>query len=347
MSAFPAPSVAEERADALRKLHAEGVPATPWRQNGLLLRLVFSVLTIVALSALFGFLAVFSLPKFWFTAAAALGTAEWLIRKQHFFKTGVESTLFICGMFALIGTLPSSGKVEAILVFALAAALSGWRLRDAFFGVCAAVLVIVYVAAKWDSVSLTMITSALCAIAAAVALRRAWQRPSTNALFAGLVLAMPVTGYLATIAMRIFHTYSSNTTVSMILTAMSIVLLGMGYRWRDRVLLVSGTMSIILAAVELQDRVDIAMEAKLIVGGLLFIAVAASFSRALRGAVHGFVISPVRTSPYDEAMQIGGILHVAPHATPAAAHDAGGPHLGDSAGPTDKSFGGAGAGSDY
>jgi hypothetical protein len=347
MSWFPAPSVAEERTEALRHLHAAGVPATPWRHNGLLLRVVFSVLTIVALAALFGFLAVFSLPKFWFTAAAALGTAEWLIRKQNFFKTGVESTLWICGMFALIGTLPSSGKVEAILVFALAAALSGWRLRDAFFGVCAAILVIAYVAAKWDSVPLTMMAAALCAIVAAAALRRMWQRPSTNALYAGLVLAMPVTGYVATIARRVFHTFVSSMTVAVILAATSIALLAMGYLWRDRVLLVSGTISIILAAVELQDRLGIAMEAKLIVGGLAFIAVAASFSRALRGAVHGFVIKPVRTSPYDEAMQIGGILHVATRAAPAAAHDAGGPQLADSASATDKSFGGAGAGGEF
>ncbi|MEA2164531.1 MAG: hypothetical protein QOK37_2658 [Thermoanaerobaculia bacterium] len=346
MSWFPAPSVAEERTDALRRLHEKGVTATPWRSNGLLLRLVFSVLTIVALFALFGFLAVFSLPKFWFTAAAALGTAEWLIRKQHFFKTGVESTLFICGMFALIGTLPSSGSVEAILVFALAAALSGWRLRDALFGVCAVMLVIVYVAVKWNSVSMTMIVAALCAVAAGVALRRAWQRPSTNVLFAGLVLALPVTGYLATIAMRIFHTYASSTIVAVILAATSLAMLAMGYVWRDRVLLVSGTIAMLLAVVEVQERVGLAAEAKFIGLGLLLIAVAASFSRALRDAVHGFVIKPVRVSVYDEAMQIGGILHVAPHAAPASAH-AGGPQLADSAGATDKSFGGAGAGADY
>ena len=346
MSWFPTPSVAEERTDALRRLHEKGVAATPWRSNGLLLRLVFSVLTIVALSALFGFLAVFSLPKFWFTAAAALGTAEWLIRKQHFFKTGVESTLFICGMFALIGTLPSSGSIEAILVFALAAALSGWRLRDALFGVCAVMLVILYVAVKWNSISMTMSVATVCAIAAGVALRRAWQRPSTNALFAGLVLALPVTGYLATIAMRIFHTYASSTIVAVILAGTSLAMLAMGYVWRDRVLLVSGTIAMLLGVVEVQERVSLAAEGKFIGLGLLLIAVAASFSRALRDAVRGFVIKPVRVSVYDEAMQIGGILHVAPHAAPASSH-AGGPQLADSGGVTDKSFGGAGAGAEF
>jgi len=349
MSWFPGPSAEEERTEALRRLHVAGVAATPWRHYGLMLRIVFSVLAIVAVAALFGFFSLLSLPKGVIAAGIAIGTAEWMIRRYHFFRTGLESALWLSGTFAFIFGLPSSGKVEAILVFAVAAALSGWRMRNAFFGVVAAVLVIAYVAAKWEDAPLTMAAAALLAVVAAVVVVRCvWQRPSTDWLFVGLALAMPVTGYLATVALRIFHTMSSNVPVALILAATALLLLVMGILRRDRALLVSGTISIALAVIEIHDFFHFAMETKFIAGGLVVIAIATILARMLRGATSGFVTTPVRVAAYDEAMQIGGILAVAPHGDHAAAsHDAGGPHLSDSAGPTDKSFGGAGAGGGF
>ncbi len=347
MNWFPGPSVEEERTEALRRLHVEGVAATPWRHNGVMLRIVFSILAIVAVLAFYGFFAILSLPKAWLTGIVAIGTAEWLIRRYHFFATGLESTLWIAGAFALIFTLPSSGKVEAVLVFAFAAGLAGWRMRDAFFGVCAVMLVVAYVAAKWNAVTLTMIVAAVLALAAAVAMRRLWQRPTTEWLFAGIALAMPVTGWTATILMRVFHNFAASVPVALILAATAAVLLAMGVRFRDRVLLISGTISLALVAVELQDRINLPMEAKLVTFGLAFIAAGAVLARTLRRATSGFVTTPVRVAAYDEAMQIGGIIAIAPHGQAAASHDAGGPHLSDSAGPTDKSFGGAGAGGGF
>jgi hypothetical protein len=348
MTWFPGPSVEDERTEALRRLHVADVAATPWRHNGVMLRIVYSILAIVALAALFGFFAILSLPKEWLTGIAAIGTAEWLIRRHHFFATGLESTLWIAGTFFLIFTLPSSGKVEALLVFAFAAGLAGWRMRDAFFGVCAVVLVIVYVAAKWDAVIVTMIVAAILALAAAIAMRRVWQRPTTEWLFAGIALAMPVTGWTATIFMRVFHNFATSIPVALILAAIAAVLLSMGVRFRDRVLLISGTISLALIAVELQDHIDLPMEAKMVTFGVAFIAAGAILARTLRRATSGFVTTPVRVAAYDEAMQIGGIIAIAPHGDHAAAStDAGGPHLADSAGPTDKSFGGAGAGGGY
>ena len=347
MSWFPAPSVTEERTEALRRLGVTGVVATPWRHNGLMLRIVFSVLAVVALAALFGFFAVFGMPKEWLTGLIAIGTAEWLIRRHHFFATGLETALWICGAFVLIFTLPSSGQVEAVLVFAFAAALSGWRMRDAFFGVGAVVLVVAYVALKWHELPLTMAAAAVLAIAAAVAMQRLWQRPTTNWLLAGIVLSMPVAGYLSTVFLRIFHTMAHDMPVALILAGTGVFLLAMGVHWRDRVLLISGTISIALTLIELQDLVSYPTEAKLIAFGLTFIAAGAILARALRGATLGFVTTPVRIAAYDDAMQIGGIIALAPHGDHAAAHDASGPQLADSAGPTDKSFGGAGAGGDF
>jgi hypothetical protein len=347
MSWFPGPSVEEERTEELRHLPVTGVAATAWRHNGVMLRIVFGILAIVALAALFGFFAVLSMPKEWLTGLIAIGTAEWLIRRYHFFATGVESALWISGAFVLIFTLPSSGKIEAILVFAFAAGLAGWRMRDAAFGGVASILVIAYVAAKWQSVPMTMIAASMLAIAAALAMRRTLQRPSTNWLFAGIALVMPMTGYAATIFLRIFHNFASSLPLAMILAATAILLLAMGIAWRDRVLLISGTISLALVAVELQDRVGGSMEVKVIAFGLLFIAAGVLLARTLRGATRGFVTTPVRIAAYDDAMQIGGIIAIAPHGEHAASHDAGGPQLADSAGPTDKSFGGAGAGGGF
>jgi hypothetical protein len=347
MNWFPGPSVEEERTEELRHLPVTGVAATPWRHNGVMLRIVFGILAIVAVAALFGFFAVLSMPKEWLTGLIAIGTAEWLIRRYHFFATGLESTLWISGAFVLIFTLPSSGKIEAILVFAFAAGLAGWRMRDAAFGGVAAILVIAYVAAKWKDVPLTMIAASLVVIAAAVAMRRTWQRPSTNWLFAGIALVMPMTGYAATIFLRIFHNFATSVPLALILAVTAILLLAMGVLWRDRVLLISGTISLALVAVELQDLVSYSMEAKLIAFGLLFIAAGVILARTLRGATRGFVTTPVRIAAYDDATQIGGIIAIAPHGEHAASHDASGPQLADSAGPTDKSFGGAGAGGGF
>jgi hypothetical protein len=352
MSWFPTPSVADERAEALRRLKVPGAVASPWRHNGLLLRIVFSVLAAIAVAALFGFFALLRLPpKGLVTAAMAIGTAEWLIRQYRFFGTGLESSLWLCGTFAFIFGLPSSGKVEALLVFAAAAALSGWRMRNAFIGVLATVLVVAYVAAKWEHGSaLTMAVAAFVAIAAGLAMRREQQRPSTERLFVGLALAMPVAGYLATVGQRIFRSgayASSNIPVAGILIATALLLLAGGVIRRDRALPVSGTISIALAAVEMHDLFSYPTEAKLIAAGVVVAAIATALARALRGATRGFVITPVRNSAYDEAMQIGGIIAVAPHGHAPASHDASGPQLNDSAGPTDKSFGGAGSGGGF
>jgi hypothetical protein len=342
------PSVAEERAEAVRKL-VPSQPATGWKHYGLLLRIVFTVLAAIAVAAAFGFFTLLMLPKGILTAVLAIGAAEWLIAKHRFFRTGVESSLWLCGTFAFIFGLPSQGKVEAILVFAAAAALSGWRMRNEFFGVLAAILVVVYVVAKWEHTPiLAMCIAALIAISSAFALRRVWQRPSTEHLFAGLALAMPLTGYLCTIALRIFQpTFAMNLQVAAILGIIAMVMLIAGIAWRDRVLLISATLSIACAAIELRELFDYPAEAKLIGAGIIVIAIAVTLDRALRGKTRGLIVTPLATNPYDEAMQIGGIIAIAPHGSAPAGHAHTGPVLADSATPTDKSFGGAGAGGGY
>ena len=337
---FPAPSVAEERAHAL---HGD----TRWRYNGTLLSIVFSVLAALAVMAAFGLFHLLRIPRGVLSATLAIATAEWLIRKYRFFGTGLESSLWLCGLFAFIFGLPSKGKVEALLVFAAAAAMAGWRMRSAFCGALAAVLIVAYIAAKWDSLALTASVAALIAIAATLALRQIWQRPSTERLFAGLALVIPVAGYVATLVQRIFKSgkFPTSVPVAIVLAATAVVLLIAGIAWRDRILLISGTLCCALAAIELRDVIAAPAEAKLIAAGAIVVIIAISISRALRNATRGFVVTPVRAAAYDEAIQIAGIISLAPHGH-APPQDSG-PDLADSTSPTDKSFGGAGAGGGF
>jgi hypothetical protein len=337
---FPTPSVAEERAHAM---HLD----TPLRSNGTLLRIVFFVLAALAVLAAFGFFSLLRMPKGILTAALAIGTAEWLIRQHRFFATGLESSLWLCGTFAFIFGLPSQGKVEALLVFAAAAALSGWRMRNRFCGVLAGVLVVAYVAMKWDhSRFLPMLAGALIVIAAAIARRRVWQRPSTEHLLAGLVVTMPVAGFLGSTEVFFRSELRTDMTVAATLGATALILLACGIAWRDRVLLLSAAITTGLTSVELRDFFDYPTEGKLIAGGGIMIVIAVIVSRALRNATRGFVVIPIAAGAYEEAIQIAGIISVAPHDAPQS-HEHTGPELADSASSTDKSFGGAGAGGGF
>jgi hypothetical protein len=337
---FPTPSVAEERAHAM---HLE----TPWRSNGTLLRIVFFALAALAVLAAFGLFSLLHMPKGILTAALAIGTAEYLIRQYRFFGTGLEQSLWLCGTFAFIFGLPSEGKVEALLVFAAAAALSGWRMRNRFSGVLAAVLIVAYVALKWDhSRFLPMLAGALIAVAAAVACRRLWQRPSTERLFAGLVVTMPVAGFLGSTEVFFRSELHADVSVAATLGATALILLVCGIAWRDRVLLLSAAIATALTTFELRELFDYPSEGKLIAGGAIMIIIAVIVSRALRNATRGFVVTPIAAGAYDEAIQIAGIISIAPHDdTPTHEHT--GPELADSTGPTDKSFGGAGAGGGF
>ncbi len=348
MSGFPGPSVAEERAEAVRRLHPGVVAETGWRYNGIVLRIVFAVLTTLAVLAFFGFFALFfKMQSGLLTAAVAIGTAEGLIRGRRFFGTGIEPALWLCGCFAFLAALPSWGSVEALLAFAAVSALPGWRMRSAFMGVLAAVLVVVYVAAKWDDVTLTILVASIITIAAAAALRRLWQRPSTEKLFAGTALVMPVAGYLATIVTRIFGHKETSVQGAVVLAVTAILLLVAGIVWRDRMLLVSAVLSAALAVIELRDLFYYSAETELFAAGIVVAVIAVVLTRVLRNATRGFVVTPVAADAYAEAMQVGGIISVAPHGSAPPAHSHTGPDLADSAGPTDKSYGGGGAGGGF
>src|SRR6185295_4327833 len=126
---------------------------------------------------------------------SCLGCAEFLIYAYHFERTGVESALWLAGLFAFIISLPSQNRPEAILAFAGAAMVAGARLRNAVFIALAAVLVDFYVDKKFHDARATLAFALVLTAIAAVALLREWRRPSTELMLSLLVVVMPATAY--------------------------------------------------------------------------------------------------------------------------------------------------------
>jgi len=327
------PSVDDERADALRR------GSSGWRRHGLVLTVVFFVLTLLAVGALYMFLELLKLPKGITTAVVAIGVAEWLIHRRRFFGTGIESALWIGGLFAIIFALPSSGKPEAWLVFVAASALAGFRVRSAVFGCAAMVFLLGYVAAKTDVAGPATVFGLAVSLAAALALRREWQRPSNERLFALGMLVMPVAAEVAWIAAA----RATPPPLPLPFAALAALLFILGIAGRDRVTLAAGALTAGIAAYEARELFDYPLEAKLIAAGALLIGAAVAVARLLRGRTRGFVIEPSAVTPYDDAMQIVATLPSA-HVVQAPSETAAGPELATGEG---SSFGGAGAGGGY
>ena len=168
------PGVADERALELRARGFDAPLAVAWRRNSLGLSIVFFVLTAIAVLATFGFFKLIDLPGAGFiTAAICLALAEWLIRTRSFFGTGIESALWLGGLFAFIFGLPGEGRTEVVLLFAAASAIAGWRVRNALFGGLAMALVIGYFIAKNQNV-VAILTAIVVTLLAVAALSREW-----------------------------------------------------------------------------------------------------------------------------------------------------------------------------
>jgi hypothetical protein len=352
MNAMPQPSAADERADALRsrarawqhdKLISEGQQhaidsrsRTEWRRVGIVLYVVFFVLALSVLGSIFGFSALLRLPKGIITAVIAIAVAEVLIRREKFFGTGIESALWIGGLFAFIFGLPSQGKIEALLVFAAAAAIAGWRVLHPLFGGLAFMLIGAYIGFKVESWWAALLFCVVITIAALLALGRRIERPSTEQLLDVLLMAMPLTGYVAA-RLRSAGT-ATNASLAIAMIALTAILFFAGVKRRGRAELLAGSLSLVLAVIELQLSLSWAAETKLIAAGIALVAIASILARALRSRTSGFVVTPTALTRYDEAMQIGATIALAPpHAQAAASgRESGG-----------GSFGGAGASGDF
>jgi len=307
-----------ERMLAVREL--TGVPMdVPWRTFGLFVQIVFFVLTCVGMYA---FYAAFH-DNGILTGIVSLALAEYLIRKRHWFRTGVESALWIGGLFAFISELPNSGKPEAFLLLAAAAAIAGARVRNPLFGALAAVLTAHYFEKKWD----LGVLSALIAAALALAmLWRTWRRPSTEWLWIAIALILPLAGWAE--ADRQWRT----TTIALYAGFGAIAFIAAILK-RHHAFLFAAAIGFTVAAIEFARDLTMPLEAKLAIGGAFLLTLSLILSRLLRDRTKGFVATKEEFTKADALVEIAATLSLAPAApeNPAGRPGGGG------------DFGGAGA----
>lgn len=300
----------------------------PWRTNGILAQCVFFVLTCIGLGATYGLIHVLDFPGPGFVmGAGAIVLAEVLIARRWFF-TGVEAALWITGLLAMISELPSSGKPEALLVLAAAAAIAGARVRNPLFGAAAAILVMVYIETRFD---LGVLFALALAFIACLALLRTWQRPTTEWLWIAMVIVMPLAGRFTADEKWRFMTIA----LYLVYGAIALVL---ALTRRHHALFFSAMLALEIAAIDLREFIPGSAEVKLAGAGFALLAIAFVVSRALRNRTRGFVLTPLQLTPFDDAIEASATLALRPEVSTAPPPE---PVQGGG------SFGGAGASGDF
>jgi hypothetical protein len=284
-----------------------------WRRMPLAAEIVFFLLTAIAIAALFALCRLLHLFAGWITALVSIAVAEWLIRGRRFWRTGVESALWIGGLVAFIVSLPQSGKPEALLVVAAAAALAGWRLRNALAGTAAVVFVIFYLAAR-DLQFVALLAGLTIAVVAAIATTHTWRRPSTEFLCGVITVVAPVAAFVASRPRTRWGATvmaPSDAAVIAVFVVLAALELTIGARFRVRAPLIAAFACAALAIVEAHDFIAIAPEAELIVLGIVALGVAILLMRVLRGRTSGVVVTPTKRPELGEALQIASMLPMA------------------------------------
>jgi hypothetical protein len=299
----------------------------PWRTNGFLAQVAFFVLAAIGVGALYGFVdLVSSRLEGTITCFAAIVVAEYLIGARRWFFTGVEAALWVCGLFALITDLPSSGTPESWLVIGAVPAIAGARVRNPIFGAVSALYVVIYLEERLD---LGVVSALLLTLIACAALLRTWQRPTTEGLWIAIALVMPVAGRL--MADEVWR------DVTIILYAMvGVIALALALEKRHHALFLTSMIAFGISGYDLGERIAAPEEARLAASGALLLAIAFAVSRALRGRTLGLVATPAKLTVMDEALEIGATVQLQPETSaPEVKPESGG------------EFGGAGASGGY
>ena len=306
-------TVAEERA------HEAEVRAGV-RRSGTVLSVVFFVLTAIAIAAAAFFLHELA------TGILCLVVGELLLYRKNA-QPGVVAALWLGGLFALISALPHTGKPEGLLLFAVACAIAGARVRNPFIGAFASVFVVTYFF-EINARESALATGVFIAAISLVLLARQWHRPSTELFLILLMIVAPIAGAVASMD-------SVSISWSLAYIALAIAELAFAILKRHQASLYGAAVSVTIAAIMLRELSPLAMEWKLIIAGTLLFAVSVAISRALRGKTSGFVMTPFKETT-EEALRMFGTLALTPHSespVPANSQPVGG----------GGSFGGAGA----
>lgn len=142
------------------------------------------------------------------TGLSALLVTEWLIWRRHLWRAGIDEALGGAGALLLAVGIANAGHLSdrgTAWAVAVALALAGFRLLQPLFTTVAAVacttaLSLTLVPSLFGiNRTVTMQMSALCFVAAAVALAagaRTCREPAFTRMLDGLVIVLPPVGYL-------------------------------------------------------------------------------------------------------------------------------------------------------
>src|SRR6185436_13633736 len=296
-------NTAHERALALKRRYGVAVEDVPWRTYGVLAQLVLFALTCAGVAALYWFLPG---AKGTLTAIIAIALAEYLIRVRRWFFTGVESGLWLAGLFAALSDLPRTGMPEALLLLAAASAVAGARVRNPLFGALAAGLAMHYLETRFD---LGVLFALACGVLALAALCRTWQRPSTEWLLIAIAVLLPLAGYAKadakwrTVTIALYAAYGAFALTLAILK-------------RHHAFFAAAGVGLAVAAIELARIIDLPGEAKFAVAGALLLGISLALSRALRNRTTGFTSTKETTG--DNLLEIAATIAIQPHDVAAA-----------------------------
>lgn len=301
---------------------------TEWRSSGLLAQIVGFGLAAAGVALFAAFWDLIS-DSTLIAGIVALAMAEWLIRAKRWWSTGVESALWLGGLFALIFALPGDPKPEAMLLFAAACIAGVVRLRQPWFGALAMIFVSIYLEERAESVGL--LAGIAVALVAMGLLHRTWIRPSTEWLLIGLLLVSVPCAYFAS------YDLLPDLVTAAIFGLLALVLLVGGLRMRHHAPLGAAAMAMIFVAAESYDFLPLPEEAKMALAGAGLLLLSAVVSRLLRGRTTGLVATPPARTDADDLLDLGGALVAVPAQQHAGESAAGGRTEGDGG------FGGAGA----
>jgi hypothetical protein len=298
----------------------------PWRISGLLLQIVFFVLTLIAVGAFSGLLHVLRVPYVGVvTGAAAIVVAEVLIARRWFFS-GVEAALWLSGLFSFVTELPRSGTPESFLILAAVCGIAGVRVRNPIFGAVAAIFIAVWFEERFDA---GLIAALVIALFGCVALLREWRRPTTEGLWIAFALLLPI-------AARFMADARWQTMTIALYLAYATIVIAAAVMVRHHALFFSAMIAFGIGGAELGSRfAGTPLELRLAASGAALLGLAFFVHRTLRERTLGFVVTPLRLTSFDDVAEIGGTLALQPV------------HLPLEAAPAGESFGGAGASGDY
>ena len=316
-----------------------------WKTVGLLTRCALFALGAVAAGLTVAITTLLHVPGPLVVAGlVAVGVAEWLVASGRFYGAGVEEALGVAGLLLVVAEYAdvagSGHAMRTALLVALAFAIAGARFLNPLFTTLAVAALSFAVdagasaagqGAGHGAVSGATLAGLCCFLSAALALALGsvpYRRPSVDRMLDWLVALMPLGGYLwlevrgsQGITREFLRHPSLVGLLPLVLTAsLGAVALAAGIRRRRHAPLIAFMGCVACLAYEVRNLSGLALEVRLILWGVVALAVALALDRALRTPRQGITSRSVGRDPQGLALlQLAGAGALTPPAPPSAA----------------------------